>query len=1146
MLVVSLLFPTLRRRGRPGALALLSLATALPSLALAAPAPIPYFSEPAVAPNRTELAFVSGGDIWTCAVTGGEARLLVAHPATESRPFYSPDGHSLAFISTRTGNGDIYVLGLDTGELRRITFDDALDQLDGWSADGKWLYYSSSSRDIAGMNDIYRVPAAGGTPTAVSADRYANEFFAAPSPDGKALAFSARGIASSQWWRHGHSHLDESEITLRREGANGTPSYEALTTGSGKALWPMWGAGGQRLFYVSDQNGPENIWVLGVGDKSAPKAVTSFQDGRVLWPSISYDGKLIAFERNFKLWTLDTDNGQVREVAVQRRGAPAGPAVERLRFSDRLQELALSPDGTKVAFLVHGEVFAASAADGGEATRISQTTAAESDIAWAPDSRRLVYASERDGPAHLYSYAFATGQETRLTNDKLSDAGPTFSPDGKQLAFERDARELRVLDVAGKAEKLLATGIFGRPPLRSDRDFVWSPDGRWVAFTPEGARGFANVSVVPASGGPARAVSFVANTNTNSLSWSPDGKFLLFDTGQRTEDAQVARIDLLPRTPRFREDQFRDLFKEQPAPGTPDKNTAPAVKPNTTTRPPVLPGGPTDTLRSGVGQKGLAATAGSKAAMAPVNIVFEDIRRRLSLLPVGVNVSSHSISPDGKWLLLTASSASQTNLYVYPLDELSKEPAVVRQLTSTAGGKRDAQFSPDSKEVFYLEQGTIKVVPVEAGKGTARSVAVSAEMDVDFEKEKMAVFEQGWGLLRDFFNDPKFNGADWPAQHDVFAPLIAGARTVDEARRLTNLMIGELNASHLGMGPPPPAGGTVPASTGRLGLRFDTPEYEQHGRLRVSTVLPLGAAALAGIRPGDVLLAVDGRPLGPGTNLDELLQYKVGRRVTLRVGSGIATVVTETGKRKSKAAPGLASAPAEREVAVRPVSRETEKALDYRQWVEERRAYVAKASDGRLGYVHMFDMTSNSLSQLYLDLDAENMGREGVVVDVRNNNGGFVNVYAIDVLARRSYLTMTTRGGSPTPQPARTALGQRALELPTVLVTNQHSLSDAEDFSEGYRAEKLGKIVGEPTGGWIIFTSGVTLLDGSSLRLPTSTIRAVRDGKVMEMNPRSVDVAVTRPIGESYTGRDVQLDTAVKELLGQLKPDAANKDSSGQ
>ncbi|OGX84731.1 peptidase S41 [Hymenobacter glacialis] len=1102
--------------------------------AQAAPTPVPYFSEPAVSPNRMELAFVSGGDIWTSPVAGGEARLLVSHPATESRPLYSPDGRSLAFISTRTGNGDVYVLALETGELRRVTFDDAPDQLDNWSADGKWLYFSSTSRDIAGMNDIYRVPATGGTPTPVSADRYANEFFAAPSPDGKLLAFSARGIANNQWWRHGHSHLDESEITLRREGAGGAPTYEALTTGGGKALWPMWGAGGQRLFYVSDQAGPENIWVLGLnGDKTAARPVTSFKDGRVLWPSISYDGKLIAFERNFKLWTMDTDNGQVREVAVQRRGVPAGPAVERLRFTDRLQELALSPDGTKVAFVVHGEVFAASAADGGEATRISQTPAAESGLAWAPDSRRLVYVSERDGPGHLYSYAFGTGKETRLTNSTLNDAAPAFSPDGKLLAFQRDARELRVLDVATSKDKVLARGIFGRPPSSPERNVVWSPDGKWLAFMPRGGRGFTNASVVPAAGGAARAVSFVANTNSNSVSWSPDGKYLLFDTGQRTEDAQVARVDLLPRTPRFREDQFRDLFREQPAPApsAPGRTPAPSTR-SATNRPVVLPGGPTDSIGT---RKGVA---GAKAPKPPVKVDFEDIRRRLSLLPVGVNVGSHSISPDGKWLLLTAFSANQSNLYVYPLDELSKEPAVVRQLTSTTGAKRDAQFSPNSKEVFYLDQGTIKVVPVETGKGTPRSVAVSAEMDVDFEKEKMVVFDQAWTLMRDFFNDSTFNGVNWPAQREVYAPLIAGARTVDEARRLTNLMIGELNASHSGHNPAPAAGGTVPPATGRLGLRFEAPEYEQNGRLRVSTVLPLSAAALAGIRPGDVLLAVNGTALTPSTNLDELLQYQVGRRVTLRVGSGAATAPA-TGKRKSKAAP----AATERDVVVRPISRETEKALDYRQWVEERRAYVAKASGGRLGYVHMFDMSAGALAQLYLDLDAENMGREGVVVDVRNNNGGFVNVYAIDVLARRSYLTMSNRS-QPTPMPARTALGQRALELPTVLVTNQHSLSDAEDFSEGYRAEKLGKIVGEPTGGWIIFTGGATLLDGSSLRLPGSTIRAARDGKVMEMNPRPVDVAVTRPMGESYTGRDVQLDTAVKELLGQLKTSPAGATGS--
>ena len=190
--------------------------------------PRPYFTEPSLSPDRKEIAFVSGGDIWTVPATGGIAALLVSHSANEARPLYSPDGKQLAFISSRTGNGDIYLLTFATGELKRLTFDDAPDQLDGWSRDGRWIYFSSGSRDIGGLNDLFRVSTNGGTPMQVSADRYTNEFFSAPSPDGTTLAFSARGIASGQWWRKGRSHIDEAEIWLLRsfDGGNGAGTYE--------------------------------------------------------------------------------------------------------------------------------------------------------------------------------------------------------------------------------------------------------------------------------------------------------------------------------------------------------------------------------------------------------------------------------------------------------------------------------------------------------------------------------------------------------------------------------------------------------------------------------------------------------------------------------------------------------------------------------------------------------------------------------------------------------------------------------------------------------------------------------------------------------------------------------------------------------
>ena len=1067
-------------------------------LAQQKPDPRPYFTEPSLSPDRKEIAFVSGGDIWTVPSTGGVAALLVSHSANEARPLYSPDGRQLAFISTRTGNGDIYLLTLATGELKRLTFDDGLDQLDGWSRDGRWIYFSSTSRDIGGLNDLFRVSANGGTPMFVSADRYTNEFFSAPSPDGKTLAFSARGIASGQWWRNGHSHIDESELWLLRSFEGGAGTYEKLTSRGAKELWPMWSGDGRSLFFVADRsdsankNGAQNIWAITPG-RSEARRVSNFTDGRVLWPNISYDGREIVFEHNFSIWKLDVENGKAAEVAITRRGASAGPGIERVRLTDQINELQLSPDGKKVTFVVRGEVFAASAADGGDAARVTNSYAEESQPTWSPDSRRLVYVSERDGVPHLFLYDFTTTTETQLTRDAADDSTPRFSPDGKMLAFIRGAKELRVIDVAAKTERVVATAYFERAPLISDRPFAWSPDSKWLAYLPVGDNQFKNLSIVSVEGGAGRPASFLANVFNNTVSWSPDGAFMLFDSGQRTESSQLARVDLVPRTPRFREDQFRDLFREE-SPRNLTPSNRPEPRPAETPAPSPLPS-----------PSPVSPAEEKRPGPKPVQVVFDDIRRRLSFLPVGLDVNYQTISPDGKWVALIATAANQANIYVYSLDELSREPVVAKQLTSTSGVKRLAQFSPDSKEIFFIENGRIGVVNLE---GRARQLAVTAEMDVDFSREKMEMFRQGWSLIRDFFYDPDFHGVNWQNVRARYEPLIAGARTPDEARRLLNLMVGELNASHLGAGAPQT--GNQP-TTGRLGLRFDRNEYETSGRLRVTEVIGLSPAAIAGnIKVGDYLHAVDGRAIDVGTNLDETLNYKIGRRVSLTVSSDGTT---------------------KREVVVRPVNGATERGLLYRQWVERNREYVAKASNGRLGYVHMFDMSTNSLNQLHIDLDAENYAKDGVVIDVRNNSGGFVNVYAIDVFARRGYLTMTLRGLSGTP--ARTVLGQRALNRPTILVTNQHSLSDAEDFTEGYRSLRLGQVVGEPTAGWIIYTWGQTLIDGTTFRLPRMKITA-NDGANMERNPRPVDVEVTRPIGETLTTRDSQLDAAVRELLKQL------------
>lgn len=1063
---------------------------------------VPYMTEPAVSPDNKEIAFVSGGDIWTVSSSGGTAHILVSHPATEGRPVFSPDGKKLAFTSNRTGNGDIYVLDFATNNLTRVTYNDTSDNLDAWSRDGEWLYFYSSNQDIAGMNDIFRVRASGGTPLAVSNDRYTNEFHSSPSPNGKGLAFSARGFSQSQWWRKGSSHIDKSEIWTKYGNF-----YRQITKRETKQQWVMWNRKGSSIFYVSDYGGAQNIWFsTSLGHN--PQPVTDFDDGRVLWAKISYDGKRIVFERNFKIWTLDTRSSETKEVPITLRGSAASPLSSTMDLSSRISEFDLSPDGKKVVVVARGEVFAATSKDGGDAVRVTKTVAPESFATWSSDSKKVAYASERSGKMQLFEYDFTSEKETQITKTG-NDYSPVYSSDGKYIAFVRNAREIWVYDIKKKQEKKLSGTYTDIPPLIGKRSFTWSPDNKWIAFltlSPKN-RSFTNVSVVRIDGGAAKPLSFIANSFSGTVSWTPDGEYILFDTTQRTETPSLARISLKLRTPKFREDKFRDLFEQE----NPKEKPKPKPSPQTSPKPEEgkeivkKPNANPAKAKKGSGK-------GKGKDKKPVEIAFGDIRKRLSLVRTGVSINEHAVSPDGKILLVTAAAEGSFNLYTISIEELAKNRSA-KQITSTSAFKSDAQFSPDGKQVFYLENGRIRVVNLALRK--VRPLSLNLGMKVNFHKEKMEIFKQGWRYMRDHFYDDKFHGADWNAVYQTYEPLIRGSQNVGEMRRLMNMMVGELNSSHLGVRG---ASGFRGTPIGRLGLRFDRMEYEANGRLKISEVITLSPAAVSkAIKVGDYLLSVGRTTVDGKTNLNELLENTVGKRVELEVSA-------------------FADGSKKRKVVLKPISTRAEKNLLYRQWVEANRAYVERISGGKLGYVHLFNMGSGALAQLYVDLDVQNQRRQGVVVDVRNNNGGFVNPYVVDIFARRGYLKMQERGLWK--YPARGALGQRALERPTILITNQHSLSDAEDLAEGYRSLKLGKIVGEKTSGWIIFTWSPRLFDGTRFRLPRSKITD-NNGQDMELNPRPVDVEVTRPIGETYTGKDSQLDVAVRELLGQIGKRAA-------
>jgi len=1102
------------------------------------PTPQPYFRTPAVSPDGDMIAFVYAGDIWAVPIGGGAAERLTAHPAAHHAPRFSPDGRQLAFTSGRSGSGDLHVLPLDGGELRQLTFRDDYCHAEDWAADGDAIYFTSSREQLGPA--IYRVGLDGGQPAMVYAEPYESLGQLSASPDGDHLAFAN---TRERWWRRGPNPYAPAEIWV----GPARPDYAALrqVAGPGSALaephagrncWPLWAPDGVGLFFVSDRDGAENLWYQPL-EGGPPRQVTRFRDGRLLFPAIARRAGTIVFEREWRLWRLDPAGGQAEPIPIRARADTKYTPVRVETWTRGFSELRLAPDGRKLAFVARGEIFADFADKEtdrelrqGPAFRVTDTSAREGQVAWTPSSGAVVYVSDRHGEDELYCYDFAAQAERRLTDDPAPKRLPKVSPDGSAVAFIRgqDAIHLLDLNTPGAQPHELCRSRF-----LTAADLVWSPDSRWIAFLGQDERFFSNVYVVPAAGGRPRQITFLSNVDGGDLRWAPNGQFVIFTTGQYRAEAQIVRVDLRPPQPVFREAEFERLFdrrqgdrgtagqggrgtgghgepppEKQPPAGDPPAEPEPKGDPPPQPTPHDDP--PAGDPPADEPPQGDPPVERRASEQVPADdIVFEGIERRLRFLtPTQMNASAEAISPDSRDLLLIAVVAGKLNVWSLPLDE-PRADQPPRQLTASESHKGFLQYTPDGRAFFYLDDGVITMRKFPQGGDPVR-LNVRAEVNVDFHREKRQIFDESWRALRDSFYDPTFRGQDWGAVRERFRPLAAGAQTTEELHTAINLMVGELRASHLGSGFAGWSG-----YDGYTGILFDPHELLERGHLRVLRVLPDSPAALlpAPPRRGEYLRAVDGRPLAPGDNLDRAMRRSVGRRVRLT----------------------LADAPeggAAREVALRPIGADAYAHLRYRDWVLANEAYVHRASAGQLGYVHIEQMSYGAYQQFLADLDAEAHSKAGVIVDVRYNGGGHTATFVLDVLTRRSSLLSGFRERAGAGTDASHLAGNRVLNKPTVLVTNERSMSNTEMLSESYRRMGLGRVVGRPTAGAVIWTYGMRLLDGASLRLPRFFV-VTPEGEDLEGKGRPVDIDVARPLGEWALDRDRQLDAAVAALLGQ-------------
>jgi len=1079
---------------KPSCPALTLLALALPACVSAQgikgkggedePRPIRFTRQPTLAPDGAHLAFSYLGDIWTASATGGEATRLTIHEAHDYAPAWSPDGKWMAFSSKRSGNYDVWIMPVRGGRAKQLTMHSADDTVTGWTPDGKNVIFTAA-RETTRYASVYTVNIETGATHLIAKDDAALGN-AAATPDGKSIVCTRGG----QWSRKGYRGSGNSNLMLYSAAGGGVGQWLTHEKDVNQR-WSLFAPDGKSFLFVSDRDGVANLWRRGIAADSKATQITHFKEGNLFFPTMAKNDSRIVFEHDFRLWSLDKIGGQPRELEIFAPSDDRTNPVRHETLTRGAQEIALSPDGKSLAFVVHGEVYvqpmgaggaarsgagaaAADPAAGGgeqapdepqpraatESRRLTETPQREENVVWSPDGKKIAFTSDRDGNNNIYVMTVRTKQTTQLTKAPGDEHGPVFSPDGKSIAFLRgyNGSELCVVPAEGGAERVLAHD----PDIRQ---VAWSPDSQWIAYGRIKAHSggeMADIFVVGAASGKPINMTRYPMLNSNPV-WSADGKKLFFRSN-RSKNENLWSVTLLA----------------EPAPTTAAEEGDAAE---------------TDTK-----------TPDAKSAaknIAPVKIDFDDIHKRArQLTRVESDVRSFALSPDGKTLVFAMSQLGRSDLW--RMDATGGQPT---RLTQSGETGEDITFTPDGQRVVYITGGAIHTVPISAPAPAVAAVTFTAKMDIDTHAELTEMFDEAWRKMRDAYYDDKLHGSDWNRVREAYRPVVDDITYKEDFYALFGLVLGELNSSHVGITGVPDREGPVTPS---LGITLDD-TYTGPG-VKVATVVPKGPAdrSRSRLKPGEILLKVDGETVATTEQFYSLLADKAAKRAALTV----STAPTEAGTRT---------------VRITPIAAAAYKKLDYDRWVSEREKTTDQLSNNRLGYLHMNAMNDTTLEEFKRLVYGDMQSKDGLVIDVRFNGGGSTADEILEILQTKIFGYRTIRADTE-----RTTSPLLAWNKPCIVLINELSFSNAEVFPWGFKELHLGKVVGVPTNGGVIGTGATTLIDGTTLRIPgvgAFTLTGIDE----EHNGCPPDLYVENTPEDIARNHDRQLETAVQELLRQTK-----------
>jgi tricorn protease len=1051
------------------------------------------------------VVFTYAGDLWTAPATGGTAVRLTAHPGVELFAKYSPGGQWIAFTGQYDGDEQVYVIPAAGGVPRQLTYYPARgplpprwgydNQVYGWTRDGKAVVFRSL-RDSWDLGDthLYTVAVDGGLPTRLPMPQSGAGTF---SPDGRQMLYSPL-FRDFRAWKRYQGGWAEDLWTFDLQ------SHEArnITNNPFTDRDPMWI--GDRVYFASDRTGTLNLYSARP-DGSDLVQLTRDSTWDVRWPSADAAGRIV-YELDGELHVLNTRDGTDRklDITVPDDGLASRPhhqSVERF-----VEDVALSPHGTRALFTARGDVFTVPAEHGPTRNLTHSSTAHDKGARWSPDGRKIAFISDMSGEEELYLIAQdGSGAPERLTtNGDMMRYAPAWSPDGTYLAFSDKAGRLWMLEVATKRLTQVAADSSGRLG-----DQYWSPDGRWLAFSLSHANGFRSIYIWGVADHALHEVTSEMFDSREPV-FDRDGKYLFF-LSDREYAPQISNLEWDYAGNRSTGIFALALRKDVPPPFPPQSDE---VKADTSGATPAAPAAaPARGAAGRRGGGGDTAHAASRAA-APVTIDFDGLEGRIAPVPVPADNYSGLEAVKGNLLYVRRpafyygrQAGGHAALMVFNLED--------RKATALAEDIRGYAISPDGSKVLVRQGNAYNLYDATPkGGGSKKTVSTRGlQADIVPKQEWTQIFDEVWRRFRDFFYVPNMNGYDWTALRNRYRPLLQYVGHRSDLDYVLTEMISELSNSHTYI-----SGGDydIPErpDVALPGARFDLDRAS--GRYRIAAIFqgdnaenhyraPLTAIGVDA-RVGDYVMAIDGEDLKAPDNPYRMLRYKSSRPVTLTLN----------------ARPSLEGA---RQVTYSPVT--SESPLIYLDWVTANWHKVDSMTHGRVGYLHLPDMGAEGISE-FIKWYYPQIRKEGLIVDVRGNGGGNVSSMVIERLSRQLLATGFSRNDAFTSTYPRAPTFYGSM----VSLLNETSASDGDIFPAMFKQAGLGPLIGKRSWGGVIGITGHgPLIDGGQVNVPEFGFASVQGQWIIEGHGVDPDIEVENDPRSLIAGRDPQLERGVAEVL---------------